>query len=129
MARHGGGCFSGKDPSKVDRSAAYMARYIACNLVAAGLAERIELQIAYAIGMSKPTSLSVQTFGTEKIQVEQIIALIQKHFDLTPYGIITTLDLLKPIYQQVACFGHFGRDDLELPWEKLDMVEKIKGDL
>ena len=129
MARHGGGCFSGKDPSKVDRSAAYMARYIAKNIVAAGFAERVEVQLAYAIGLSEPTSVSVETFGTEKIAKDTIEKLIRSSFSLTPYGIIASLDLLKPIYKQVASLGHFGRQDLDLPWERLDKVKKLQESL
>lgn len=120
MARHGGGCFSGKDPSKVDRSAAYAARYVAKNIVAAGLADRCEIQIAYAIGIAKPTSIHVNTFHTGKIPDQQIVSLIQEHFDLRPYGIIKMLDLLNPIYEATAAYGHFGRDDLDLSWEKTD---------
>lgn len=120
MARHGGGCFSGKDPSKVDRSGAYACRYVAKNLVAAGLAKRLELQIAYAIGMAQPTSISVNTFGTETIERSKIIDMIQRHFDLTPFGIIKKLDLLHPIYQITACYGHFGRTDVSLSWEQID---------
>jgi len=126
MARHGGGCFSGKDPSKVDRSAAYMARYIAVNLVAAGLVDKVEVQLAYAIGVAEPTSLSVETYGTEKVPHERIIEAIKKNFLLTPYGIITSLDLLRPIYKPVASLGHFGRDDLTLPWEDRDKVQSLQ---
>jgi len=115
IARHGGGCFSGKDPTKVDRSAAYAARYIAKNMVAAGLAERLELQISYSIGVAHPLSISIETFGTAKVDHEVIINLIDKHFDLRPEAIIRTLDLRRPIYRQTACYGHFGRDDLDLP--------------
>jgi len=128
MGRHGGGCFSGKDPSKVDRSASYMMRYIAKNLVAAGFAERLELQVAYAIGEKDPLSISVDTFGTERIPPEQIIALVRKHFDLTPGGIIKKLNLLRPIYRQTAAYGHFGRVDLCVPWEECDMVETLRED-
>ncbi len=120
MARHGGGCFSGKDPSKVDRSAAYAGRYVAKNIVAAGLADRCEIQISYAIGVAEPTSISIETFGTHKISEEKIIQRVLSCFDLTPKGIIQQLDLLRPIYQQTASYGHFGRDDLDLPWEKID---------
>jgi len=120
MAHHGGGCFSGKDPSKVDRSAAYAARYVTKNIVAAGLADRCELQISYAIGLAEPTSLYVNTFGTGKISDQEIIQLIREHFDLRPYGIIRMLDLLHPIYRPTASYGHFGRDDLNLSWEKTD---------
>jgi S-adenosylmethionine synthetase len=120
MARHGGGCFSGKDPSKVDRSAAYACRYVAKNIVAAGLADRCEIQISYAIGVAEPTSIHVDTFGTGKIPNHEIIQLIRENFDLRPYGIIKMLDLLKPMYRQTASYGHFGRDDLNLSWEKTD---------
>ena len=126
IARHGGGCFSGKDPTKVDRSAAYMARYIAKNIVAAGLAERIEIQISYSIGVAHPLSVSVETFGTAKVDHEVIINLIDKHFDLRPEAIIRTLDLRRPIYRATACYGHFGRDDLDLPWEKTDKAEILR---
>ncbi len=126
MARHGGGAFSGKDPSKVDRSAAYMTRYIAKNLVAAGFADRLEIQVSYAIGVKEPTSISVETFGTQKTSDEKILEAIRETFDLTPQGIITTLDLLRPIYSKTAAGGHFGRDDIDLPWERLDKVEKLK---
>jgi len=126
MARHGGGCFSGKDPSKVDRSAAYAARYVAKNIVAAGLAERCEIQISYAIGVAHPTSIHLETFGTNKISDKEIIKLIQKHFDLRPYGIIKMLDLLKPIYKATASYGHFGRDDLNVSWEKTDKAEILR---
>lgn len=128
MARHGGGCFSGKDPSKVDRSGAYAARYVAKNIVAAGLAERCELQLSYAIGLAEPTSISLETFGTAKIPVNEIIKLIRKHFDLRPYGIIKMLDLLRPIYQPTATYGHFGRDDLNLSWEKIDKAEALRNE-
>lgn len=127
-ARHGGGCFSGKDPSKVDRSGAYAARYVAKNLVAAGLCDRCELQISYAIGVSAPTSLYIETFGTAKIAHEKIIELIKKHFDLRPYGIIQMLDLLHPIYQQTASYGHFGREDLNLSWERTDKADELRED-
>ncbi len=126
MARHGGGAFSGKDPSKVDRSAAYMTRYIAKNLVAAGFADRLEIQVSYAIGVKEPTSISVETFGTQKTSDEKILEAIRETFDLTPQGIITTLDLLRPIYSKTAAGGHFGRNDIDLPWERLDKVEKLK---
>jgi len=126
VARHGGGAFSGKDPTKVDRSAAYMARYIAKNIVAAGLAERVELQIAYVIGVAHPLSVSVETFGTGKVNEAVIVKLIDKHFDLRPEAIIQTLDLRRPIYRQTAAYGHFGRDDLDLPWEKTDKAEVLK---
>ncbi len=127
MARHGGGAFSGKDPTKVDRSAAYAARYVAKNIVAAGLADRFEVQIAYAIGVARPLSLFVETFGTGKVSDEEIIALIHEHFDLRPAGIIQALDLRRPIYQQTAAFGHFGRTDIDLPWERLDKVDALRA--
>jgi len=126
IARHGGGAFSGKDPTKVDRSAAYMARYIAKNIVAAGLAERLEIQISYVIGVAHPLSVSIETFGTAKVDQEVIINLINKHFDLRPEAIIRTLDLRRPIYRPTACYGHFGRDDLDLPWEKTDKAEILR---
>lgn len=126
MARHGGGCFSGKDPSKVDRSAAYAGRYVAKNIVAAGLADRCEIQVSYAIGVAEPTSISIETFGTHKIAEDEIIKRVLKHFDLTPKGIIKQLDLLRPIYRATASYGHFGRDDLDLPWEKLDKVAALQ---
>ena len=126
VARHGGGAFSGKDPTKVDRSAAYMARYIAKNVVAAGLAERLELQVAYVIGVAHPLSVSVETFSTGKVEEEVIVRLINKHFDLRPEAIIRTLDLRRPIYRQTAAYGHFGRDDLNLPWEKTDKAAILK---
>ena len=128
-ARHGGGAFSGKDCTKVDRSAAYAARYVAKNIVAAGLADRCEIQLSYAIGVAKPTSIMVDTFGTGKISNEEIIALIEKNFDLRPAGIIKMLDLRRPIYKQTAAYGHFGRNDLNLPWERLDKVEVLKAAL
>ncbi len=126
MARHGGGAFSGKDPSKVDRSAAYAGRYVAKNIVAAGLAERCEIQVSYAIGVAEPTSISINTFGTANIAEESIIELVRAHFDLRPYGITTMLDLLKPIYRATASYGHFGRDDLDLPWERTDKAEMLR---
>jgi S-adenosylmethionine synthetase len=126
MSRHGGGAFSGKDPTKVDRSAAYMARYVAKNVVAAGLADRCELQVAYAIGVAHPVSVLVETFGTSKIDEEQIAALVAKHFDLRPAAIIRHLNLRRPIYQQVAAYGHFGRSDLDLPWEKIDKAAELR---
>ncbi len=126
IARHGGGCFSGKDPTKVDRSAAYAARYIAKNIVAAGLAERVELQISYVIGVAHPLSVSIETFGTAKVDQEVLVNLINKHFDLRPGAIIRNLDLRRPIYRQTAAYGHFGRDDLDLPWEKTDKAEILK---
>jgi len=127
MARHGGGCFSGKDPSKVDRSAAYAGRYVAKNIVAAGLADRCEIQVSYAIGVAEPTSISIDTFGTHKIDESEIVKRVIKHFDLTPKGIIQQLDLLRPIYRQTASYGHFGRDDLNLPWEKLDKAVALQS--
>jgi len=126
IARHGGGAFSGKDPTKVDRSAAYMARYIAKNLVAAGIAERLEIQVAYCIGLAHPLSVSLESFGTERIEYDRMLQLVNKHFDLRPEAIIRTLDLRRPIYRQTAAYGHFGRADLDLPWEKLDKVEVLK---
>ncbi|HKJ53743.1 MAG TPA: methionine adenosyltransferase [Gammaproteobacteria bacterium] len=128
MARHGGGAFSGKDPSKVDRSAAYAARYVAKNIVAAGIAERCELQVSYAIGVAEPTSISVDTFGTGKIDDSRIIELVREHFDLRPKGLISMLDLLRPIYQPTAAYGHFGREDLDLSWERTDRAEALKND-
>lgn len=125
-ARHGGGAFSGKDPTKVDRSAAYAGRYVAKNVVAAGLAERCEVQIAYAIGVAKPVSVRVDTFGTAKIPEEAIEKIVQEQFDLRPAGIIKTLNLRRPIYKQTAAYGHFGREDLDLPWERLDKVDDLK---
>ena len=127
MARHGGGAFSGKDCTKVDRSAAYAARYVAKNLVAAGLADRCEIQLSYAIGVAQPTSIMVDTFGTSKLREDQLVEMIRKHFDLRPAGIIKMLDLRRPIYKQTAAYGHFGRDDLDLPWEKLDKVDELKA--
>ena len=126
MARHGGGAFSGKDPTKVDRSAAYMARYIAKNLVAAGLAERLELQVSYVIGVAHPLSISIETFDTGKVDQEALLALVNKHFDLRPAAIINYLDLRRPIYKQTAAYGHFGREDLDLPWEKTDKAEILR---
>ena len=127
VARHGGGSFSGKDPTKVDRSATYMVRHIAKNLVAAGLAERLEIQIAYVIGVAHPLSVSIETFGTSRVSNEALLELVNKHYDLRPGAIIKYLDLRRPIYQQTATYGHFGRDDLDLPWEKLDMAEILKA--
>ncbi len=126
MARHGGGAFSGKDPTKVDRSAAYAARYVAKNIVAAGLADKCELQLAYAIGVAHPVSIHVETFGTGKVETSVIVDLIQKHFDLRPAGIIEMLDLQRPIYKQTAAYGHFGRNDLDLPWEKTDKADVLR---
>jgi S-adenosylmethionine synthetase len=128
MARHGGGAFSGKDPSKVDRSAAYAARYVAKNIVSAGIADRCEVQVSYAIGVAEPTSISVETFGTGKIDDDRIITLIREHFDLRPKGLVAMLDLLRPIYQPTAAYGHFGREDLDLSWEKTDRAEALKAD-
>ncbi|MBZ0295856.1 MAG: methionine adenosyltransferase [Anaerolineae bacterium] len=128
VARHGGGAFSGKDSTKVDRSAAYMARYVSKNVVAAGLATRFELQVSYAIGVAQPTSLAVETFGTNVIPEEQIEELIRKHFDLRPAAIIRDLDLRRPIYKQVAAYGHFGRDDLDVPWERVDKADVLRRD-
>jgi len=128
VARHGGGCFSGKDPTKVDRSAAYAARYIAKNIVAAGLTERLELQISYVISVAHPLSISVETFGTGKVDLAVIKNLINKHFDLRPEAIIRTFDLRRPIYRATACYGHFGRDDLDLPWEKTDKAEMLRAE-
>jgi S-adenosylmethionine synthetase len=126
-ARHGGGAFSGKDPSKVDRSAAYACRYVAKNIVAAGLADRCEIQVSYAIGVAEPTSISVESFGTGKISDARMTELIREHFDLTPYGIQQMLDLLKPIYRPTAAYGHFGREDIDLSWEKTDKAEALAG--
>jgi S-adenosylmethionine synthetase len=123
---HGGGAFSGKDPSKVDRSAAYMARYIAKNIVASGIAKKVQIQISYAIGVAKPTSVLIDTFGTAKVSEEKIAEAVMANFDLTPKGIITTLDLKRPIYKQTAAYGHFGRTDIDLPWEHLDKVDAFK---
>jgi S-adenosylmethionine synthetase len=125
-ARHGGGAFSGKDCTKVDRSASYAARYIAKNIVAAGLADKCEIQLSYAIGVAEPTSIAVDTFGTGKLTEDEMVAMIRKHFDLRPAGIIKMLDLRRPIYKQTAAYGHFGRNDLDLPWERLDKVEVLK---
>jgi S-adenosylmethionine synthetase len=127
-ARHGGGAFSGKDPTKVDRSASYMARYAAKNLVAAGLADRLEVQVAYAIGVSHPLSISCETFGTGKVPDKTIVGLINEHFDFRPEAIIRYLDLRRPIYRQTATYGHFGRDDLELPWERTDKAKILKAE-
>jgi len=126
MARHGGGAFSGKDPSKVDRSAAYAARYVAKNIVAADLADRCEIQVSYAIGVAEPTSIRIKTFGTEKIKEERIIQLVHDNFDLTPYGIMAMLDLLQPIYEKTAAYGHFGRENEGFPWEKIDKAADLK---
>jgi S-adenosylmethionine synthetase len=126
-ARLGGGAFSGKDPSKVDRSAAYAARYVAKNIVAAGLADRCEIQVSYAIGVAEPTSISVDTFGTGKVSDGRLTALIRENFDLRPYGILQMLDLLRPIYQPTATYGHFGREDLDLSWERTDKADALAG--
>ena len=127
-ARHGGGAFSGKDCTKVDRSAAYAARYVAKNIVAAGLADKCEIHLSYAIGVAEPTSIMVDTFGTGKKSNQELVDLIRKHFDLRPAGIIKMLDLRRPIYKQTAAYGHFGRNDLDLPWERLDKVDLLKGE-
>ena len=126
-ARHGGGAFSGKDPTKVDRSAAYAARYVAKNIVAAGLADKCEIQLSYAIGVAHPTSVMVDTFGTGKLSDNKIVDIIRENFDLRPAGIIEMLDLRRPIYKQTAAYGHFGRNDLDLPWEKTDKVDILKS--
>ena len=126
-ARHGGGAFSGKDPSKVDRSAAYACRYVAKNIVAAGLADRCEIQVSYAIGVAEPTSISVQTFGTGKLSEEELIVLIRDNFDLRPYGILQMLDLIRPIYKPTAAYGHFGREDIDLSWERTDKADALRG--
>jgi S-adenosylmethionine synthetase len=128
VARHGGGAFSGKDPSKVDRSAAYAARHVAKNLVAAGLADRCEVQVSYAIGRAHPTSIAVETFGTGMLPEEELLQLVRRHFDLRPGAIIANMDLLRPIYRQTAAYGHFGRDDLGVPWERTDKVEALRAD-
>ena len=126
-ARHGGGAFSGKDCTKVDRSAAYAARYVAKNIVAAGLADKCEIQLSYAIGVAHPTSIMVETFGTGKLSDDALVQIIRSKFDLRPAGIIKMLDLRRPIYKQTAAYGHFGRNDLDLPWERLDKVELLKA--
>jgi S-adenosylmethionine synthetase len=126
FSRHGGGCFSGKDPTKVDRSASYAARYVAKNVVAAGLADKCELELAYVIGVARPVSILLETFNTEKVPVEFIEKLIYKHFDLRPAAIIDHLDLRRPIYKQIASYGHFGRDDIDLPWERTDKANLLK---
>jgi S-adenosylmethionine synthetase len=126
MARHGGGAFSGKDPTKVDRSGAYAARYVAKNIVASGLADKCEIQLAYAIGVAQPVSILVETFDTGKVDDAVIVALVKKHFDLRPAGIIKMLDLRRPIYRQTAAYGHFGRNDLNLPWEKTDLAAVLR---
>lgn len=127
-ARHGGGAFSGKDPTKVDRSAAYAARYVAKNIVAAGLADKCEIQLAYAIGVANPVSINVDTYGTSRVDEEKLVEVIQKNFDLRPAGIIKMLDLRRPIYSQTAAYGHFGRTDIDLPWERVDKADKLKAD-
>jgi len=129
MAHHGGGAFSGKDPSKVDRSAAYAARYVAKNIVAAGLAKRCEIQISYAIGVAEPTSISIDTFGTGTVDESRLVATVRNLFDLRPKGIIAMLDLLRPIYRPTAAYGHFGRSDLDLPWERTDKVDALRDAL
>ncbi|MCX6004486.1 MAG: methionine adenosyltransferase domain-containing protein, partial [Chloroflexi bacterium] len=127
-SRHGGGAFSGKDPTKVDRSATYMARYIAKNCVAAGLADRLELQVAYSIGVAHPLSVSIETFGTGKVSDASILKLIHKHFDMRPEAIIRYFDLRRPIYRATASYGHFGRTDVKFPWEKTDKVKQLRAD-
>ena len=127
-AHHGGGAFSGKDPSKVDRSAAYAGRYVAKNIVAAGLADRCEIQVSYAIGVAEPTSISLNTYGTSKIEEAKLAELVKRHFDLTPYGIIQMLDLIRPIYKKTAAYGHFGREDADFSWEKTDKAEALRAD-
>jgi S-adenosylmethionine synthetase len=126
MARHGGGAFSGKDPSKVDRSAAYAGRYVAKNIVAAGIADRCEIQVSYAIGVAEPTSISIDTFGTGKVSEARIIELVREHFDLRPRGIVAMLNLLQPIYRATAAYGHFGREDINVPWEAIDKAEALR---
>ena len=126
MARHGGGAFSGKDPSKVDRSAAYASRYVAKNIVAAGLADRCELQVSYAIGVAEPTSISINTFGTGKLDESRLIELVREHFDLRPRGLVAMLDLLRPIYRETAAYGHFGREDCDFPWEKTNVADALR---
>ena len=128
MARHGGGAFSGKDPSKVDRSAAYLARYVAKNIVAAGIADRCELQLSYAIGVAEPTSISIETFGTGKISDKKIVELVRNHFELRPKGLIAMLDLLRPIYRQTAAYGHFGREEADFSWERTDKADALRSD-
>ncbi|MEZ4553326.1 MAG: methionine adenosyltransferase [Dehalococcoidia bacterium] len=128
IARHGGGAFSGKDPTKVDRSGAYAARHVAKNVVAAGLADRLEVQVSYAIGVAHPTSISIETFGTEKVATDDVERLVAKHFDLRPAAIIDRFDLRRPIYRQTAAYGHFGRPDLDLPWERLDRVDVLRAE-
>jgi S-adenosylmethionine synthetase len=125
-ARHGGGAFSGKDPSKVDRSAAYAGRYVAKNIVAAGLADRCEIQVSYAIGVAEPTSISIETFGTNHVDEDLIIRLVREHFDLRPYGIVKMLDLIRPIYRKTSTYGHFGREEPEFTWERTDKAELLR---
>jgi len=127
MARHGGGAFSGKDPSKVDRSAAYAGRYVAKNIVAAGLADRCEIQVSYAIGVAQPTSISIETFGTGKIAEDKLEALVREHFDLRPVGLVKMLDLIRPIYQKTAAYGHFGREEPEFTWERTDLADTLRA--
>jgi S-adenosylmethionine synthetase len=127
-APHGGGAFSGKDPSKVDRSAAYAGRYVAKNIVAAGLARQCQIQVSYAIGVAKPTSISIDTFGTGKVPNDKIVELVQKHFDLRPKGIVQQLDLLRPIYSKTAAYGHFGREEPEFSWERTDKADALRAD-
>jgi len=128
MARHGGGCFSGKDPTKVDRSGAYAARWVAKNVVAAGLADRFEIEVAYGIGIARPVSLSIETFGTGRLPDDDILRLVRNHFDLRPAAIIATLDLRRPIYRQTAAYGHFGRPDLDLPWERTEVAPALAAE-
>jgi S-adenosylmethionine synthetase len=128
VARHGGGAFSGKDPSKVDRSAAYAARHVAKNLVAAGLVERCEVQVSYAIGRAHPTSVAVETFGTAAVAEPELLELVRRHFDLRPAAIIANMDLMRPIYRPTAAYGHFGRDDLGVPWEMTNKAEALRAD-
>ncbi|MCK4557927.1 MAG: methionine adenosyltransferase, partial [Candidatus Aminicenantes bacterium] len=128
VGSHGGGCFSGKDPSKVDRSGSYMARYVAKNIVAAGIADKLEVQMAYAIGVPHPVSIMVDSFGTAKISEDKIKELIQAHFDLSPKGMVKTLDLLRPVYKKTACYGHFGRTEKEFTWERVDKAEALRKD-
>ena len=129
MARHGGGAFSGKDPSKVDRSAAYAGRYVAKNIVAAGLAERCEIQVSYAIGVAEPTSIAIDSFGTGKLADDRIAELVREHFDLRPRGLVEMLDLKRPIYRKTAAYGHFGREDADFTWEKTDKADALKAAL
>ena len=128
IARHGGGAFSGKDPTKVDRSGAYAARYVAKNIVAAGMADRVELQLSYAIGVARPISISMETFGTAKVDEETIKQLVEKHFDLRPAAIIQNLQLRRPIYRNTAAYGHFGREDLDAPWERTDKASVLRAE-